>query len=145
MYYSATTNGFYDLSIFRGVIPADAVEISSAEHASLRAGEVAGQIITADPVSGMPVLSSPAPLLMSDVRASMQAESWKICRALTQIGLREVVEAEVAKADQDTQDMWNRARVFKRLSPFTLSLAAACGATPEKIDDLFHLANSIEE
>ncbi|MCG9100463.1 DUF4376 domain-containing protein [Laribacter hongkongensis] len=57
MFYSATTHGFYDRSI-NNTIPADAVEITSEQHAALLSGQSAGQLITADE-NGYPILADP--------------------------------------------------------------------------------------
>lgn len=59
MFYSATTAGFYDRVIHGGNIPADAVEITSEEHAALLVGQSEGKIISAD-ADGKPVLVTPA-------------------------------------------------------------------------------------
>ncbi len=61
MFYSAQTGGFYDREIHGDAIPADAVEITTTEHAALLAGQSAGQRIEADE-HGRPVLrDTPAP------------------------------------------------------------------------------------
>ena len=86
----------------------------------------------------------PTPTL-DDIRAGMKAPAWAIRRALTQLGLRAAVEAAIAQADQDQKDMWNYATEFKRTHPIVNSLAASLGKTPEEIDALFSLANSLEE
>lgn len=56
MFYSKTTGGFYDEAIHGENIPADAVEISAEEHASLLAGQSSGKLIVADE-TGHPVLA----------------------------------------------------------------------------------------
>lgn len=48
MYYSKSTNGFYTRDIHGGNIPADAVEITSAEHTALIEGQGQGKRIIAD-------------------------------------------------------------------------------------------------
>lgn len=61
MFYSKSTNGFYDSEIHGNNIPVDAVEISVEEHAALLEGQNNGKIIAADP-NGRPVLQDfPAP------------------------------------------------------------------------------------
>lgn len=57
MFYSKTTNGFYDPDIHT-VIPSDAVEITIQDHASLLAGQSEGQLIVPD-AEGRPVLTDP--------------------------------------------------------------------------------------
>jgi len=55
MFYSATTGGFYSTEIHGNNIPADAVEITEAEHRALLIGQAAGQMISSD-TDGKPVL-----------------------------------------------------------------------------------------
>ena len=60
MFYSKSTNGFYDRKIHGDSIPADAVEITKTEHAALLEGQSQGKIIAAD-ANGRPVLKDPPP------------------------------------------------------------------------------------
>ena len=60
MFYSASTNGFYDEAIHGEAIPADAVEITVEEHVALLEGQSQGKIISADK-NGKPVLKDPPP------------------------------------------------------------------------------------
>lgn len=56
IYYSAVHGGFYDTRVHgEPTLPADAVEISSARHAELLAGNASGQQIVPD-ANGQPVL-----------------------------------------------------------------------------------------
>lgn len=76
MFYSKSTNGFYDRAIHGDSIPADAVEITAEEHAALLEGQSQGKLIQAD-AKGKPVLAeSPAPTdeeLASAVRSKRDA------------------------------------------------------------------------
>ena len=63
MFYSESTNGFYDEAIHDN-IPADAVEITTEEHAALIEGQSQGKRIVADE-NGFPVLADP-PLPTAD-------------------------------------------------------------------------------
>ena len=58
MFYSKTTGGFYDTTIHGNAIPADAVEITIAEHAALLVAQSAGKRIQPD-ASGYPVAVDP--------------------------------------------------------------------------------------
>ena len=60
MFYSKTTGGFYTAEIHGDNIPADAVEITEAEHAALIEGQSKGQRIVAD-TNGRPILQDPPP------------------------------------------------------------------------------------
>lgn len=66
MYFAKSTGGFYLPEIHGDAIPADAVEITEAEHAALLEGQSAGQIITADK-NGKPVLANQPPPSANDV------------------------------------------------------------------------------
>lgn len=60
MFYSPSHAGFYSVAIHGDEIPADAVEISAAEHASLLDGQSQGKRIVAD-AQGRPVLFDSLP------------------------------------------------------------------------------------
>ena len=60
MFFSKTTNGFYDPEIHGENIPEDAVAITQERHAELMAGQSAGKIISADK-NGRPILTDPPP------------------------------------------------------------------------------------
>lgn len=60
MFYSKTTGGFYTREIHGDNIPADAVEITDAEHVALIEGQSLGKLIVADE-SGRPILQDPPP------------------------------------------------------------------------------------
>lgn len=60
MYYSKSTNGFYTREIHGDTIPADAVEITNAEHAALIEGQSQGKCIVAD-ANGRPTLQDQPP------------------------------------------------------------------------------------
>lgn len=60
MFYSKSTGGFYAREIHGDNIPADAVEITEAEHAALIEGQSQGKVIVADE-NGYPILQDPPP------------------------------------------------------------------------------------
>lgn len=60
MFYSKQTCGFYDAAIHGENIPADAVEITEAEHRFLLDGQSQGKRIAAA-ATGYPVLVDPPP------------------------------------------------------------------------------------
>ena len=72
MLYSATTGGFYSAEIHGDNIPADAVEITEAEHAALIEGQSQGKIISADK-NGKPVLKDPPPPAPEQIIAQYSA------------------------------------------------------------------------
>lgn len=67
MFFSATTNGFYDPAIHGDNIPSDAVEITTERHQELIEGQSQGKRIVAD-ANGFPVLADPP--------AASAAEIW---------------------------------------------------------------------
>lgn len=70
MFYSAQTGGFYDRAIHGDNIPADAVEITTEEHAALLEGQSQGKLIQAD-INGRPVLADPPPPTPDQIIAGM--------------------------------------------------------------------------
>lgn len=76
LYFSKTTNGFYDdaLSPER---PADAVTITAAQHSALLAAQAAGHILGAD-ASGQPQALAAA---LDQLRTAKAAELRRACRA----------------------------------------------------------------
>ena len=64
-------------------------------------------------------------------------------RALNQLDLRDAVEAAVAQADRDTQDMWGYSMSFDRDNPYLLGMAQALGISDEQLDGVFILAGSL--
>lgn len=73
MFYSKSTNGFYDTAIHGNNIPEDAVEITAEEHAALINGQSQGKRIVADE-AGHPVLADPPPPTDDDLAAAIRAE-----------------------------------------------------------------------
>ncbi|WP_375592176.1 DUF4376 domain-containing protein [Chitiniphilus eburneus] len=71
MFYSAATGGFYGPSIHESM-PADAVAISAADHATLLAGNAAGLQIVADQ-NGYPTLVAPPAPTLDALRAQARA------------------------------------------------------------------------
>jgi len=63
--------------------------------------------------------------------------------ALTQVGLRTMVEEYVAGASQDVKDSWEFSISFERNHPFILDCAAALNKTDAEIDALFTLAATL--
>lgn len=58
MFYSKSTDGFYDTAIHGDNIPSDAVEITTEQHQALLEGQLQGKIIAADE-NGYPILVDP--------------------------------------------------------------------------------------
>lgn len=71
-FFSASTTGFYLLSIHGAQLPVDAVEITGDEHAALLDGQSKGKVIASDG-RGYPVLVDPPPPTPEEVIAGMTA------------------------------------------------------------------------
>lgn len=71
-FYSKTTRGFYDNGEHPSM-PADAVEITEADHAALLDGESQGKRIVAD-VDGFPVLVTPPAPTLGDIKTALMAD-----------------------------------------------------------------------
>lgn len=69
MFYSKTTNGFYDEKIHGDAMPEDKVEITEAYHAELLQGQSEGKAIYGDEV-GYPRLKEQDPLSPEEVKSS---------------------------------------------------------------------------
>lgn len=72
MFYAQSTGGFYSPVIHGGNIPADAVEISAEEYASIIDGQAAGKRIVSD-ASGHPILQDPPPPTVEQIIDSIAA------------------------------------------------------------------------
>ncbi|MFV0422176.1 hypothetical protein [Oleidesulfovibrio sp.] len=129
--YSPTTNGFYHPAIHGSSIPADAVEISPADHAALMAAQAQGKIIRPDE-NGYPVaVIPPAPPAPSraELYTAKQAEirdgaETILTRLATEYGALErqtwdqqAAEAEALQANPDAP------------APLVRAIAAARGMT----------------
>lgn len=63
--------------------------------------------------------------------------------ALTQAGLRSVVEQAVAGGSQDLKDWWEYALEIERNNSLVVGMAQQLGITEQQLDDLFRLAATL--
>ena len=77
-------------------------------------------------------------------RQRMVALAPQVKMALAQIGRYDEAEVAIASADQVTQVAWKELREFKRLSPVIVTLGTALSMTEGELDDLFHVAMTME-
>lgn len=111
-FFSPQTGGFYTAEIHGDNIPADAVEITEAEHAALIEGQSLGKLIVAD-ASGRPILQDPPPpspeQIMKRVEARVQLWLDEQARALGYDDIKSAVsyaeESVVPKFQQEGQAM----------------------------------------
>ena len=67
----------------------------------------------------------------------------QIRQALTAVGLRTSVEAAIAAGEQDIKDWWEFSTAFDRLHPAVVETGAALEQSPEALDALWELAESL--
>jgi hypothetical protein len=67
----------------------------------------------------------------------------QIRQALTQVGLRSVIEESINGGDQNAKDWYEYATSFERKHPIVLGMAQALGITEQQLDDLWRLAASL--
>ncbi|WP_368639452.1 hypothetical protein ABRZ04_10455 [Castellaniella ginsengisoli] len=144
MLYSASTGGFYSREINGDNIPADAVEITAADHAALLQGQTDGQRIVSDE-SGRPVLADPIPAIPQAPRIVTRAQGKA---ALIQAGLWSDVLAYVDTIEDPTQQALARVALddtteWRRDSLFLATAAAALGLSDADLDGLFEAAFEI--
>lgn len=95
IYYAKSTGGFYVREIHGDAIPADAIEITDAEHAALLEGQSQGKIIAAD-ANGYPILVDPP--LPDPVPPTILEQITAIESTITNRRLREATLTEEGKA-----------------------------------------------
>jgi hypothetical protein len=66
----------------------------------------------------------------------------QICRALLQMGLLDIVEAEVATMSREAQVDWATATEIERTHTFVLEMQVKQNLTDQQMDDLFTLAKT---
>ena len=120
-YYKDTSNKLHwlDSSEFEYLLPAGSVQITDAEAAAIQE-------------ANKPV---PAPVTQISPR--------QIRMALTQLGLRNDVEAAVAAGDQDLKDWYQFSTFFDRNHPQVLAMATALNVDTEELDNLWALAATL--
>ena len=135
MKYSPTTNGFYSPDYPESVLPSDAFDISDDLYFSLLAAQEAGKQIQA--VNGQPVAVDRV------VTPVTQISPRQIRMAMTQLGLRNDVEAAVAAGDQDMKDWYQFSTFFDRNHPQVLAMAAALNVDDQELDTLWALGATL--
>ena len=134
MFYSKSTNGFYNSEINGENIPLDAIEISYDYYQELLDGQSHGKIIEPDK-NGYPILvNPPAPEPIEIKTVSMRQ-----CRlALLQEELLDDVEALITTREQHI--WWDYSTQVEKYNPITQQIASALNWSPEFLTGLFELA-----
>lgn len=120
-YYKDINNGLHwlDNPAFSYLLPASCVQISAAAADAIRSANA----------------SNPAALANITPR--------QIRMALTQAGLRTVVETAVAAGSQDLKDWWEFSTYFERTHPQVVAMAAALGVSDAQLDSLWALGATL--
>ena len=136
MFYSKSTNGFYDSSINGNIMPNDVVEITQEYYQSLLQGQANGELIVADN-SGYPILIMPPVVPVEITQVSMRQ-----CRlALLQENQLVSVEALINTPEQKI--WWDYSTVVEKDNQLVKDMAVALDWTPEYLTSLFELANTL--
>ena len=157
MYFSPTTNGFYDQAIHGENIPADAVEITSERHIELLAAQSQGASIQPD-ADGYPVAVFPPPPALDQVKATAaaaidQAAGETRQKYITTSPGQEATYAEKARQCEAykaagypaTLDPITHAYVMAEANAKSCSYQAACDAILAERDQWAVLGAKIEE
>jgi hypothetical protein len=112
MYFSKTTEGFYDSAI-HAVMPKDVVEITAAEHAELMAGQAKGKLISCGE-NGYPLLLDPPPV--SDEVLVLYERAWRDGQLSATDGVvsRHRDELEDAQETTLTTDEYSELQAYRR-------------------------------
>ena len=126
MFYSKSTNGFYDEAIHGDSIPSDAVEITNEEHQALLEGQSQGKIISADK-NCKPVLKNPPPLTLDEVKAAKLSEINAACDAEIEAIKATYPDTEVMSWDKQEREARALLANATATTPLIDSIASARG------------------
>jgi hypothetical protein len=95
-----------------------------------------GEIVEADTITWPepPVPPTPVPESVSPRQ---------IRQAMTQFGIRQLIEDSIAGGGQNAKDWYEYATAFERNHPLVLGMAQALSITEKQLDDLWILAGSL--
>ncbi len=124
MRYAHIQNGVVVNVVLADAAKADFVQSDTAQIGDTYAN---GTFTTPQPIVPVPSEVSPA----------------QFRRALNQLDYRNMVEAAIAQADQDTKDMWEYSLSLHRDNPLLVSMAEQLSITSQQLDDVFVLAGTL--
>jgi len=143
MFYSKYTGGFYSREIHGDNIPADAVEITKAEHTALLAGQAEGKRIVPD-ADGVPVLQEPPPFVAPDVD---QVTMRQARLALLESGKLDLVAPAIDQLSEPGRTKarieWEFAQDVRKDWPALQLLAPAIGLDADALTALFNHASTL--
>lgn len=147
MFYAKSTGGFYDAAIHGDNIPADAVEITKAEHAELMQLQSQGKVITSDE-QGRPVAVDPVVLPPPAATQCTPAQGLVALFALKQITEDDIQTAIEGISDNvekyTAQIAFKRAVTWERQSVSIQKMAALLSLSEKDLDDLFEYAATVK-
>lgn len=76
-------------------------------------------------------------------RQTMSCGPWQLRQALRAVGLYETIKAAMESADELTQEAWEYASEYKRLSPLVEGLRISLGKSDDEVDAIFELAMTL--
>jgi hypothetical protein len=143
MFYSKSTGGFYSREIHGDNIPADAVEITKAEHTALLAGQAEGKRIVPD-ADGVPVLQEQPPFVAPDVE---QVTMRQARLALLESGKLDLVAPAIDQLSEPGRTKarieWEFAQDVRKDWPALQLLAPAIGLDADALTALFNHASTL--
>ncbi len=143
MFYSKSTSGFYDTAIHGDNIPADAVEITKAEHTALLAGQSEGKRIVPG-AGGVPVLQEPPPFVAPDVD---QVTMRQARLALLESGKLDLVAPAIDQLSEPDRTKarieWEFAQDVRKDWPLIQALAPSIGLDAAALTALFNRAATL--
>lgn len=121
MFYKNISNQLHwlDSSEFEYLLPEGSVQITDAEAAAIQEA------------------NKPTPTPVTQISPR------QIRMAMTQLGLRNDVEAAVAAGDQDMKDWYQFSTFFDRNHPQVLAMAAALNVDDQELDTLWALGATL--
>ena len=133
MFYSMQTGGFYAREIHGNNIPADAVEITSAEYADLLTAKSNGKLITADASGRLIAIDPPLPSIEQQIAAAL---------ANTYTDVDAIYSAAIGSRAPEYEQAEQAALAFQAAgytgtaSPYVADYAATAGITDQQSADL---------
>lgn len=85
------------------------------------------------------ITNAPVRVFLGDSQPEPSIDNLQIRLALSDLGLREAVEAAVAASSQEIKDWWAESLRFLKSDPMVQAMAAQLGVTAEQLDALWAL------
>ena len=144
MFYSKSTNGFYDPAI-NTEIPTDAVEFTADEHISLLNGQSSGKIISAD-AKGNPILIDPPIVPIEQTLAPLSQYQFRMC--LINNNMLDKITTEINNIADATiklkvETAFNYAQYFSRTDALVEYMISLLNLTNDQVNTIWQEALTI--